>query len=1039
MLVVAAIALAALLPATAPAADAPATLLLSRPSGLGALPSTAVNSSFAGTRTISTNGRFVAFASFADGLSPDDDDSVLNIYVRDTTTGVTELVSRSTGGAAANGDSSQPTLSSDGTRVAFVSKAGNLDPADPGNDPDVYLYDRATQATSLVSRQSDAGGGQPGDGASDDPVLSHDGMQIAFASDAANLSTEDGDARDVFVRNLAVTPATTQLVSRASGVAGATQNIASNRPSIDSAGTHVAFDTSAAFVTPDDNNALPDVYVRDLSVSPPLTKLVSRGGASDNVGDGASFAPAISANADRVAFLSNATTFDPSLDPNTRTDVYVRDLSSNATSLVSRADGPAGAVNNGTSSTVDISASGAAISFAATGTNLVAGLTSNTTRVFVRRPGVGTTVLASRDLDGQPPGTDFASSISSDGGHALFQSNADRLSEEDDNDFGHVYVRRLTAGVTDYIDRPTGTGPFQGGASNSVLPSVGRALSADGRYVVFTSGSDAFFPGSVDDASDHVWRRDLVTGETVLASRANGPDGAPAAAGQPTISADGSRVAFLSGTPNLVDGDTNAAAQVFVRDVAAGTTVIASRADGADGAIDPLASSGVISGDGNRVALWGDGNLAPGDTDGKRDVMVRDLASGRTILVSRGDGPDGTNAAEVADSASIDQTGNRVAFVTTSAFDPAASSPGEDVYVRDLGAGTTRLASRADATGPGGSNASRSPDISADGRRVAFESLATNLVTPDTNGAQDIFVRDLDAATTTLVSRGGGAAGSQGDLFSLRPSISADGARVAFTSPSTNLGGGTDGTTEHGYLRDLGTGSTTLISKPDGATALADGRTMEARLNGPGNCAAFDSLATNLVSDGYGTSDFSQVYLRVVDGTCPVPAPADPGGGQPLPPGGGQPPPPPPPLRDTLAPTLDRVSIAPRKFRVAGAATPVAARARRRTPAGARFKWRLSEAATVTLRIDRKLPGRRKGRRCVKPTRKLQKAKKCTRLSRVGTLRRKAALGPGGTAFSGRIGRKKLAPGSYRAVVGSEDAAGNASGNRTVTFKIVRR
>src|SRR3954452_6055457 len=141
-LVVALGTLAALLPAHASAADAGATLLLSRPSGLGALPSSAVNDSFAGSRTVSTDGRFVAFESFADGLSPDDDDSVLNVYVRDTQTGVTELASRSTGGAGANGDSAQPTISADGSRVAFVSEAGNLDPADPGHDGDVYVYDR---------------------------------------------------------------------------------------------------------------------------------------------------------------------------------------------------------------------------------------------------------------------------------------------------------------------------------------------------------------------------------------------------------------------------------------------------------------------------------------------------------------------------------------------------------------------------------------------------------------------------------------------------------------------------------------------------------------------------------------------------------------------------------------------------------------------------------------------------------------------------------------------------------------------------------
>src|SRR3954468_7663420 len=1027
-ILVAVAALAALLPAQASAADAGATLLLSRPSGLGALPSAAANDSFTGVRTISTDGKFVVFESFADGLSPDDVDSVLNVYVRDTQTGVTELASRSTGGAGANGDSAQPTISADGSRVAFVSEAGNPHPADPGYDGDVYVYDRGTHTTTLVSRATTSTGA-PGDATSDRPALSGDGTQVAFESAAANLSADDGDAQDVFVRNLAATPPTTQLVSRASGLTGATYDVSSGGPSIDAAGTHVVFTSAAALVTPDDSNTVTDVYLRDLSVNPPQTRLVSRGGAADAVGNGLSNAPTISGNADRVAFLSRATNFDPAVDPNTRDDVYMRDFSASSTTLISRANTATGAVNNGTSSPPDISASGAAISFGATGTNLDTGLTSSGPHVYVRRPGTGTTALVSRDLDGQPAQTAFASSISGNGASVAFQSNVDRMSDDDDDDFDHVYVRRLITGVTDYVDRPTGTGPFLGGAADSSVPGAGRTLSADGRYVVFNSGSNAFFPGSGDDAGTPVYRRDLVTGDTVLVSRANGPDGVPASAGAPTISADGSRVSFVSSAPNLVDGDVDTINQVFVRDVAAGTTVMASRADGPDGTFADGATAGVLSGDGNRVAFLSDGNWTGDDGDAKRDVFVRDLAASRTILVSRGDGPDGTNAPETADSPSIDQTGNRVAFVTTAAFDPAASAAGEDVYVRDVGAGTTRLASRADGDGAGGSDASRNPDLSADGRRVVFESLASNLVAPDTNGDQDVFMRDVDAKTTTLVSRANGAAGAQGDGYSYRASISGDGRRVAFTSPSTNLGGGTDGTTEHAYLRNLDAASTELISRPDGlGGGLANGKTTRARLNGPGNCAAFDTTATNLVSDGYGTSDFFQVYLRVVDGTCPVPGPAGPGGGQP-----------PPPPGDTLAPTLDRVAIAPNKFRVAGAATPVAARARRKTPPGARFKWRLSEAATVTLRIERKLPGRRKGGRCVKPTRKLRKAKKCTRRIPVGTLRRTAAVGPGGTPFSGRIGRRKLAPGSYQAVVAAKDAAGNASGSRTVAFKIVRR
>src|SRR4051794_21856389 len=431
------------LPAQASGADAGATLLLSRPSGLGALPSTSVDNSFAGTRSVSSDGRFITFASRAGGISPDDHDGVQNVYVRDTQSGITELVSRSTGGAAADGDSFDPTISSDGTHVAFTSRAGNLDPAtDSDDDADIYLHNRTAHTTILVSRASTAGG-DAGDGTSEDAALSADGRQIAFASEADNLSTADADAEDVFLRDLDAVPPATILVSRASGASGATVNADSGAPSVDGAGTHVAFSSLGALVTPDDANAFSDVYVRDLSVATPQTELISRGGTPDAVANGASFAPAISENADRVAFLTRATNFND--DNNTRDDVHVRDRRADTTSLASRADGATGSVGNGNASAPDISASGAAVSFAATGTNLVPGLTTNANRTYVRRPGSGTTVLASRDLAGDPAQSSFRTSVSGNGGNVVFDSGDDRLSDDDDDDFDHVYVRRLTA------------------------------------------------------------------------------------------------------------------------------------------------------------------------------------------------------------------------------------------------------------------------------------------------------------------------------------------------------------------------------------------------------------------------------------------------------------------------------------------------------------------------------------------------------------------------------------------------------------------
>ncbi len=227
----------------------------------------------------------------------------------------------------------------------------------------------------------------------------------------------------------------------------------------------------------------------------------------------------------------------------------------------------------------------------------------------------------------------------------------------------------------------------------------------------------------------------------------------------PSISADGSRVAFFSFAANLVGGDNDTQPQIFVRDIPAGTTTLASRADGPDGASSPgFASSGAISGDGNRVAFFTSQQWAPGDGDNAADVFVRDLPSNRTILVSRGDGADGANAPESSGSPSIDHTGNRVAFQSLSGFESADAGAHDDVYVRDLGAGTTRLVSRATGGGgAGGDAASGNPSISADGRRVAFETSAANLVGPDANSATDVFVRDLEDTSTTLASRVDGA------------------------------------------------------------------------------------------------------------------------------------------------------------------------------------------------------------------------------------------------------------------------------------------
>ncbi len=136
-----------------------------------------------------------------------------------------------------------------------------------------------------------------------------------------------------------------------------------------------------------------------------------------------------------------------------------------------------------------------------------------------------------------------------------------------------------------------------------------------------------------------------------------------------------------------------------------------------------------------------------------------------------------------------------------------------------------------------------------------------------------------------------------------------------------------------------------------------------------------------------------------------------------------------------MAPVLSALSLKNKKFRVGPKATAISAAA----PVGTVFRLTLSELSTVKIAIQRKLPGRKVKGKCVKPRRANRKRPKCTRFVPKGTLTRKQKNGKIKIAFSGRIGKKALSRGAYRALLTATDAAGNSSKRATLAFKIVRR
>ena len=327
--------------------------------------------------------------------------------------------------------------------------------------------------------------------------------------------------------------------------------------------------------------------------------------------------------------------------------------------------------------------------------------------------------------------------------------------------------------------------------------------------------------------------------------------------------------------------------------------------------------------------------------------------------------------------------GNRVAFASTATNLGGGTAANDDVYVRDLAAGTTTWASVPEDGDPAHSSA-RDPAISADGRRVAF----TQELPEFGYGAIDedeVFVRDLAAGTTTLASTG---PHGPADTGAIESSLSGDGTKVTFISDARNLGGPVD-RFRTAYVRDLVSRTTSPV---------AQGRSSEdvAVLSANGACVALQSGSDDLVA-GYGP-DFQHVFLHALGAGC---APSGvPGGG---------------PGADTTAPRISRLRMTRRRFAVGRRRTPRTARARR----GTAFVFRLSEDARTTITIARRRGGGCSGGR-----------RSFARRTRAGTNR---------IAYTGRTRGRVLRPGRYRATVRAADAAGNRSAPRRVTFTVVRR
>jgi hypothetical protein len=804
---------------------------------------------------ITPDGRYVLFGSFANNLIQGTLSSRGgNLFVRDMVTNTTMLVtynSTNTDGSN-NGADEGAVITPDGRYIAFSSVATNLvNGFGDGTHDNVYVRDLVAGQTVPVSVASSGSGG--GNNNSFNSSISDGGRYVVFDSTASNLvAGKTTNREDIFERDLVAQ--TTNLVSvNLSGVSG---NADSFRTSTSSDGRYVAFESHASDLVSNDNNNTNDVFVRDMLAG--TTALVSENRAGTGSANGYSYFPVFSSDSSSVAFVSYATDLVSGVTVN-HGDVFVRHLTSGTTSLVSINQSGTGGGDFTSQDPLVVNANGSLIAFSSYASNLVSGVMSGLGDVFLRNLAAATTTLVSARDPSLPSITGNGGSsiqnplkhrtdVSSDGRYVVFTTYASNLVPGDKNGTQDVFARDTWNATTALVSvNQSGTGSGNG-------PSYDPSISADGRYVAFTSTASDLVSGA-NNGTEQVFVRDLVNGTTSLVSvNRSGTGAGNGASNDAVIAANGRYVVFDSTASDLVANDNNNTVDVFERDLVGLTTALVSvNVNGTSG--DAGSAGAVVTPDGRYVSFLSVANdLVFAPISNQQEVFRRDMVAGTTQMISVDNG--GVPGNSFSQDQVITPDGRYVAFQSYADNLPGVTPGGgqQNVFVRDVQAGTTTLVSINSTNAGSGNRNSQDAVISDDGRYVAFDSWASNLVNGDNNTFEvDVFVRDLINGTTALISVNRSGTPSGGEF----PALSADGRYVSFMSYASLVQ--TPTSLSNIYMRDLTAGVTTLLTPNDNSYAGEFDFTNRPMMTPDAQHVVFSSDSSSLVSNDFNQS--TDVFL----------------------------------------------------------------------------------------------------------------------------------------------------------------------------------
>ncbi len=846
--------------------------------------------------SISKDGRYVTFLSNAKNLTTDVVTGNVNqLYRWDLKDKKMLLISQSTT-AVGNGNVSETVMSDDGTSIAFISTSSNLSgkfvdvtpiPIVDGNGKqDAFLW-REGQEVVLISMTNTFKSGD--DGVNSGLEISRNGRFTTFNT-TEDLSSRDFGKNDIYVydaNNSGLGVASYDAINDevvGASVGPAKVSITSNNK------LRVVFSSSfdATNITTgiSDTNGTDDVFIAERDLNNPESvfniKLVSLKPDGVTSGTRDSSNAVISADGRYIAFTSSASDLVTG-DTNAKQDVFIRDLDSatpaTATRLVSR-NSKGGALGDGASSKVQISADGDIVTFTSVATNLVGGVIANDPNgvgedVFTYNRTADTLTLVSQKVGAATTTADLPTGqsirpvqtpiVSADGSTIVYANDATNIVSKDTNDATDIFAFSVATPANTLVTTVVSNQNSLTGAGNSTLQPIG-SVSKDGRYVVFSSTVNSLVIGDTNAQQD-VFLRDrtlpagdpnslkLISRSSVSTKSGNG------LSSQPFISADGKYVVFSSTAPDLIPGDT-IVKDIFLYDVTSGTiTTLISRSttalgnassDNASVAVDALGTIYVAftsraSNLGPTVGLGGFNNVYLW----KKPVT----GAGTTALLSRTAAGEGGNQDAITSIVSAD--GKYVAFSSSASNLEGAgtvdTNNASDVFLYDITANTLKLVSQS-AAGAIGNGSSFNPVISDVGGVVAFESNAINLTAiTDANGvATDIFrsaagvvsVVSVNAAgTATGNAASGQQVGQQSGFTGV--SLSADGSSIAFTSLANDLSVATDtNATSDVSVRNVTTNKTTLISQIAGTSS--NGTSSNVVISGDGQTVAFISTATNL-------------------------------------------------------------------------------------------------------------------------------------------------------------------------------------------------